>query len=111
MTAVKKEARVLSIDDILAADDLPTGTVDCPEWGGVVEVRALSRQQVVDAIEAAGDGEGGLDFTKYQIELVWRGLGLTHDRVAQLNDKHPGPIKRIELKVRELSALTEDPLD
>lgn len=123
-TAKKPAPPVLSIDDILAADDLRTATVDCPEWGGLVEVRALSRQEVVDAIEASTSeveelsGDGGtrtaqrLDEVRMQMELVWRGMGLTKDRVAQLDGKHPGPIKRIELKVRELSGLlATDPLD
>lgn len=33
----------LTIDQILAADDLPTEVVEVPEWGGKVKVMGLSR--------------------------------------------------------------------
>ena len=33
----------LTIDAILAADDLPVEVVEVPEWGGCVKVRGLSR--------------------------------------------------------------------
>jgi hypothetical protein len=36
---------ILSRDDILAADDLKTQTVDVPEWGGSVIIRALSGEE------------------------------------------------------------------
>ena len=34
--------KLLTRDDILAADDRATETVEVPEWGGAVKVRALS---------------------------------------------------------------------
>lgn len=110
MPAVKKAA--LSIDDILAADDVQTALVDCPEWGGSVQVRSLKRAEVVSAWETAMDGEGLLDTSKLQMNIVVAGLSLTADRAAQLDEKHPGPIKRIEDKVRELSGMGgSDPLE
>lgn len=36
------EIKVLTRDDILAADDRPRQLVEVPEWGGAVWVRALS---------------------------------------------------------------------
>ena len=108
MPAAKTPAKVLSIDDILAVEDLPTDTVACPEWGGVVTVRALSRHEVVQALQACIDEDGLADQTKLQMEFVWRGMSLTPDRVAQLDKKHPRPLKRINDKVREMSGIDED---
>ena len=49
MAAPKK---YLTRDLILAALDLPTADVECPEWGGVVKVRAMTGAER-DAFEAA----------------------------------------------------------
>lgn len=105
MPAPKK---LLSIDDILAADDLPTARVDCPEWGGQVEVKALTRAQVVTAIQAATDGDGIIDNGAFQMGLVIQGMGLTEDRLRQLDGKHTAPIKRVANKIRDLSGIGDD---
>lgn len=42
-------------ESILAADDLPRTTVDCPEWGGTLTVRGMTlgeRGRMVTASEA-----------------------------------------------------------
>lgn len=44
--------KLLSRDEILAADDLPRELVDVPEWGGAVYVRTLTGEER-DAFEAA----------------------------------------------------------
>ena len=44
----------LSIDQILAANDLPTEVVEVPEWGGRVKVQGLSRASY-DAIAKAAE--------------------------------------------------------
>lgn len=44
----------LTIDQILAADDLPSEVVDVPEWGGKVKVQGLSRASY-DAIAKAAE--------------------------------------------------------
>lgn len=36
---------LLTKAEILAASDLPTKDVDCPEWGGVVRVRTLTAHE------------------------------------------------------------------
>jgi len=44
----------LTIDQILAANDLPTEVVEVPEWGGRVKVQGLSRASY-DAIAKAAE--------------------------------------------------------
>ena len=65
-----KAAHVLTRDEILAARDHRTETVDCPEWGGSVLVRSLSGSDR-DRLEGAGilwekDGKGALAIAGYQ---------------------------------------------
>jgi hypothetical protein len=43
----------LSIDQILAANDLPSEVVEVPEWGGKVKVQGLSRAAYDDIAKAA----------------------------------------------------------
>jgi hypothetical protein len=45
---------ILSIEQILAADDIPSEVVQVPEWGGEVKVRGLSRA-AFDAITKAAE--------------------------------------------------------
>ena len=44
----------LTVDQILAANDLPTEIVEVPEWGGKVKVQGLSRASY-DAIAKAAE--------------------------------------------------------
>ena len=44
--------KLLTKDDILNADDLPSEVVDVPEWGGHVKVRTMSGSER-DAFEAS----------------------------------------------------------
>jgi hypothetical protein len=47
-------ADFLTVEQILAVDDIPTETVLIPEWGGAVKVRGLSRA-AYDAIGKAAE--------------------------------------------------------
>jgi hypothetical protein len=69
---------MLSIDQIAAAQDLPTETVAVPEWGGEVKLRTLTATER-DAWEAAlfsrrDEETGDFDFTNLKSELVARVL-------------------------------------
>lgn len=44
----------LTVEQILAANDIPTETVDVPEWGGRVKVQGLSRA-AFDAVGKAAE--------------------------------------------------------
>lgn len=110
MPAAKK-LRTLSVEDVIDLDDLPSEVVPTPEWGeGTgVEVRALSRMEVVRLVEACTDDEtGSFDNAKYQLTLVMKGWGVTEDRYTQLERKHTTPIRRIADKVAELSGVSEN---
>lgn len=49
---------LLTREQILEADDLPTEVLDVPEWGGSIMIRTMSGSER-DAFEASLLGEGG----------------------------------------------------
>lgn len=60
------EPKLLTRDDILAAQDLATKMVDVPEWGGAVVVRGLTGRSR-DSLEARfSDAKGNIDRKLYQ---------------------------------------------
>jgi hypothetical protein len=106
--AVKK---ILSLDEIIEVDDRKIDTVDVPEWGGTVKIRALSRRQVLEALEQATARDGSVDGAKLQMLYLVRGMHepqVTEDRIDQLNAKHPDPIHRIVERIREISGMGDD---
>jgi hypothetical protein len=56
----------LTLDDILAADDLHVTPVEVPEWGGRVHVRMLKADEAV----RFSDALSGADATAAILELV-----------------------------------------
>lgn len=55
----------LTLEDILNTDDLPTKTVDVPEWNGHVKVKAITGRQRDTIISQFMTGSGGMDFTRF----------------------------------------------
>ena len=43
------DPHILTVDEILAADDLKEEVVPCPEWGGAVKVKGLTKAQIQKA--------------------------------------------------------------
>jgi hypothetical protein len=63
-------------DSILAAADMTTETVECPEWGGPVHVRTLSGTER-DAFEASmldAKGKGASNLANIRARLLVRAL-------------------------------------
>jgi len=63
---------MLTKEQILAADDLKTETVDVPEWGGQVQVGTLSaaERDKFDAIVAGQTRGGKTDMAGLRLHLV-----------------------------------------
>lgn len=104
--------KILSLDEILDADDRKTEMVDVPEWGGSVKVRALSRRQVVDALQkCTNQRNGDVDGVKLQMLLLVRGLvepQVSETDLERLEGKHAEPINRIVDRVKEISGMGAD---
>lgn len=63
----------ISKDAILAADDLPTENVDCPEWGGTVTVRTMTQAEYDDfeaALLRASRGAGKIDPKGLKVRML-----------------------------------------
>ena len=61
----------LSADAILAADDIVTEAVDCPEWGVKVWIKGMSGAER-DAFEQSIRRRGELDLTNARAKLLVR---------------------------------------
>lgn len=89
---------LLSVDQILAADDIPSEVVDVPEWGGQVKVRGLSRgafERITKASEivipATGPGQQAQvvkDEKKFSEQLF-----LSCVVEPQFNESHIEPLR------------------
>lgn len=98
----------LTVDQILAASDLPTEVVQVPEWGGAVKVQGLSRA-AYDAIAKAAEvtvpatGPGQVAGTKRDDDKFSDLLFLacviepvfTEDHIPALRGKSLGALNRV----------------
>lgn len=95
---------MLTRDQILAAEDLPTTKVDVPEWGGVVNVRTMTGAQR-DELEIAAqrdkqnirarvafltmiDENGEPLFTRKDIDALGKKSATALDRVYEAAMSH-----------------------
>ena len=106
---------ILHLAAIVAAEDLKTQDVDCPEWGGAVRMRMMTAAQR-DALGAAlfdiesGAARAGItrrEVLKASIIDETGALMLaTDDDYAQLLAKSPAVVDRLFLAALELNAMT-----
>jgi hypothetical protein len=98
----------LSVDQILAADDIPSEVVDVPEWGGKVKVRGLSRsafEKINKASEviipATGPGQSPTvqkDEAKFSEALFLACVvepKFSEDHIGPLRDKSIAALNRV----------------
>ena len=112
----------LSRDDILGSDDRRTVTVDVPEWGGGVIVRAMSGTER-DSYEASmvtikADGSRKFNLGNLRARLVCltcvdvNGNRLfREDDIRELGEKSAAALERVFDAARKLSGLTDDDVE
>lgn len=112
---------LLTADQILAADDLPTEDVDVPEWKGTVRIRTLSGKER-DAFEASIVQQKGRS-TKANLEnlrarLVAKcaigedGKRLFSDSAAvALGTKSAAALERVYEAARKLNRMSEEDVE
>jgi hypothetical protein len=109
---------LLTADEILGADDLPTRDVDVPEWGGTVRIRALSGKER-DAFEASIAQQKGrstrANLENLRARLVAKcaigpdGKRLFSDSAAvALGQKSAAALDRVFEAARKLNRMTDD---
>ena len=104
----------LTKDDIFKADDLPTKSMDIPEWGGTLTVRTLTGAER-DQFESAFVNQDKIDIRGLKTRLiqltVLNGDGnpmFTKADLLQLNGKSASVIDRIFQVSQRLSGLTKE---
>lgn len=88
--AKKPPLAVLTLDDILAADDLEECEVEVAEWGGKVVLRQLTRQQQVDC-EKRATVNGEIDaplLQLYQLSAALAKPEISFDKITALATKN-----------------------
>jgi hypothetical protein len=108
---------LLTRDSILAINDLPTETVEVPEWGGAVLVRSLNgAERATLEAETSRFQKGDLSgLPKLRARVaVWCVVDDRNQRLFTEKDvdglaaKHPDPLDRIFNAVKVLSGLDKD---
>ena len=106
------ELKPLTRDAILAANDLPTAPVDCPEWNGVVHVRGLT---LAELLETTANGQNVVDHTsKVLVACIVDPHGVplfTPADVQALQRKAAAPLTRLARQINTLSGLETDETD
>lgn len=105
-----KPQRILSVDDILAADDLAEETVEVPEWGGAVKVKGLTRSQVHELGRKAMVGK---EISSERADMLLLVAGIvepkfTEDQASILMQKSARATQRIVDVLNELSGMTKE---
>src|SRR6187551_3218851 len=63
--------RMLTADDIWAADDIEEKVIDVPEWGGSVKIRALTLKQIANvAMKAIRTNAQGVQETQRELSVI-----------------------------------------
>jgi len=111
----------LTRDQILQANDLETRSLDVPEWGGTVRVRALTGVER-DALEASAiQGKGknrDVNLTNFRAKLCARaivdeqGKRIFEDAdIAALGRKSSGALSKVYNLAAELSGISDADVD
>lgn len=99
---------LLTIDEILQADDLKRDVVDVPEWGGSVEVRELTaaERNRIGAMMIDAKGNQTMErVDRVQVLAATFGLGLSEDKADAIGAKSGEAVQRIADKVMEISGM------
>ena len=113
MAPTKQAQRVLTLDDITAADDRITRTVEVPEWGGSVVVRGLTLEEARDIQKAAIQG-GEVDETKVMVLTISAGCVdpvIPRDQAMILAQKRAGNVIRLCVAINELTGASPQEVD
>lgn len=104
-------AEFLTIEEILAAQDLQEETVDVPEWGGAVKVRSLTKAQQQHARQRSVSKDKVVDQEKLELSLIVAGMiepRVTMEQARALCQKLAGVVDRILLRIIRLSDMNID---
>ncbi|MBE3590010.1 MAG: hypothetical protein IMW98_08385 [Firmicutes bacterium] len=103
--------KVLSIDEILAANDLRETLVEVPEWGGKVRIRAMTLAEQQRIRQEAGFGGGGEvapeQAARFELLMLAAGLGIAPEQADRLREKSAAAVNRVLQVILEVNGMTE----
>lgn len=97
---------MLTADQILSAPDLPEKTVDVPEWGGQVKLKALNAGQWRDVRSRAVTPGGDIEPQSYDAHFLIEAMvepRLSPEQFGQLMQKNPVVITRLTAEALALT--------
>lgn len=122
-----KTLKLLTRDEILAADDKTTEVVDVPEWGGAVTIRGLTGserdQYEASMVRYGKDNKGQMEVQAVETANIRaRLVSLTavdeagkrlfkDSDLLDLGDKNAAVLNRLFDAARRLSALTNEDIE
>lgn len=98
---------ILSVDEIVAADDLGEKEIEIPDWGGSVVIRGLGYGEFV-AIRDAADVNGQQDekvFGRLLLAASFVKPALTEEQADVLFNKSAEAVIRISNEIMALSGI------
>lgn len=96
---------ILTVEEILEANDLPEETLSIPEWGGEVVVRGLSRGEAWAAREE-GRRDGDFDMLAFELNVFLHGVvnpKFSKKHFGQLKCKSQAAMERVTNKILAMS--------
>ncbi|WWT39953.1 hypothetical protein [Microcystis phage Mae-JY09] len=102
------ESKVLSVEQLLGADDRPEVVIHVPEWGGSVRLKALSAGQWRDVREAAKKPDGTLDNENFEARFLMASMVepvLSEDQFGQLMERNALVLSRLSGEALKVTAL------
>lgn len=104
------DGHILSLDELVAADDSTYETVEVPEWGGSVRLRSLTKQQQYDIRRQAMVG-GEVDVTRVELLALLACMEepkLSEEHIGVLQEKNAMVVNRLLKRVARLAGLDEE---
>jgi hypothetical protein len=114
MTMKAKAPRLLTFEDILAAEDIEERTLPVPAWGGAVRLRTFTKNTELEMRAAARGPNGLVDSEKLEMLMLVYGVvepALTIEMVPHLRTKNAAVVDSILTSIVELNRLGGDAIE
>lgn len=113
MSPAKKSPAILTVDQIIEADDLLETVVEVPEWGGAVKMKQITRSTWNGLVDGAIKGDE-FDAELFDLNLLIATITepkLTPDRAEQLRKKNAGVVRRLCVHAHKFNNVNEGALE
>jgi NTP pyrophosphatase (non-canonical NTP hydrolase) len=105
---------ILSKEEILAVQDLPTTEVNVPEWGGSVRLKGMSAGEREALEEEVTDKNGKVNTKNIRVKLLVRSIVdengeklFSETDMEKLNEKSADIITRLFIAAQNLNGMSE----